>query len=257
MSNRRTIRRGSKGDDVRRWQAFLLMDGYRIGLADGNFGRKTENATKQYQIKKGLKGDGIVGPSTWKFVPENFIPVLPAIPVDKPSTFTTPEKPSTIVKPSNLTWPKQDYKSMTNFYGPVGENQTKLSLPYPMKLAWDANIVLNKITCHKKCTEAFYNIFERTLKAYGQKDITKLKLDLFGGCLNVRRMRGGSAWSIHSWGAAVDLDPDRNQLKWDKDKAAFGKKEYDEFWNIVESEGAVSLGRTRNFDWMHFQFAKL
>jgi peptidoglycan hydrolase-like protein with peptidoglycan-binding domain len=248
MSNRRTIRRGSKGDDVRRWQAFLLMDGYRIGLADGNFGRKTENATKQYQIKKGLKGDGIVGPGTWKFVPENFIPVLPAIPIDKPSI---------ISKPTNLIWPKQDYKSMVEFYGPVGENQTKLTLPYPMKLAWDKNTTLNKITCHKKCTEAFYNIFENTLKTYGDKDIAKLRLDLFGGCLNVRRVRGGSSWSIHSWGAAIDLDPDRNQLKWGKDKAAFGKKEYEEFWKIVESEGAVSLGRARNFDYMHFQFALL
>jgi peptidoglycan hydrolase-like protein with peptidoglycan-binding domain len=256
MSNRRTIRRGSKGDDVRRWQAFLLMDGYRIGLADGNFGRKTETATKQYQIKKGLKADGIVGPGTWKFVPNNFIPVLPAIPVDKPS-ISSESSSTNNNKPSNLIWPKQDYKSMTNFYGAVGENQTKLSLPYPMKLAWDKNTTLNKITCHKKCVEAFYNIFENTLKVYGQKDITKLKLDLFGGCLNVRKMRGGSAWSIHSWGAAIDLDPDNNQLKWGKDRASFGKKEYEEFWKIVESEGAVSLGRARNFDWMHFQFAKL
>lgn len=255
MTTKRTIRRGSKGDDVRRWQAFLLMDGYRIGLADGNFGRKTETATKQFQSKKGLKADGIVGPSTWRFVPNNFIPVLPAIPVNKPAANNN--KPHIISKPTNLVWPKQGYNSMVNFYGPVGENQTKLSLPYPMKLAWDTKTTLNRITCHKKCVEAFHNIFENALKAYGQKDITRLRLDIFGGCLNVRKMRGGSAWSIHSWGAAIDLDPDNNQLKWGKDKATFGKKEYEEFWKIVEREGATSLGRARNFDWMHFQFADL
>lgn len=249
MKTRKTIRRGSKGDDVRCWQAFLLMNGYRIGLADGNFGGKTETATKQFQTKNGLTSDGIVGHNTWKLVPEN------AIQVDTTSNFIKPF--TELSKPSNLIWPKQDYKSMVNFYGPVGENQTKLTTPYPLKLAWDKTTSLNKITCHKKCVEAFYNIFEKTLEIYGQKDITKLKLDLFGGCLNVRKMRGGSAWSIHSWGAAIDLDPDNNQLKWGRDKASFAKKEYDEFWNIVEKEGAVSLGRARNYDWMHFQFAKL
>jgi len=255
MSSRRTIRRGSKGDDVRRWQAFLLMDGYRIGLADGNFGRKTETATKQFQSKKGLKADGIVGSNTWKFVPNNFIPVLPAIPVDRPSTNNN--KPSIISKPTNLIWPKQDYKSMVEFYGPVGENQTKLSLPYPMKLAWDTKITVTRITCHKKCTESFYNIFEKTLKHYGQKEITRLKLDMFGGCLNVRRIRGGTNWSTHSWGCACDIDPDRNQLKWGKDKAEMAKSIYEPFWRFVEEEGAISLGRARNYDFQHFQFAKL
>jgi peptidoglycan hydrolase-like protein with peptidoglycan-binding domain len=258
MTTRRTIRRGSKGDDVRRWQAFLLMDGYRIGLADGNFGQKTETATKQFQSKKKLKADGIVGPRTWKFVPNNFIPVLPAIPVNKPSSNNNNNnKPSAPSKPSNLVWPKQDYNSMVNFYGPVGENQTKLTLPYPMKLAWGTSTTLIRITCHKKCSESFYNIFEKTLNQYGQKEITRLRLDLFGGCLNVRKMRGSSAWSTHSWGCAIDLDPDRNQLKWGRDRATFARKEYEPFWKIVENEGAVSLGRARNFDWMHFQFAKL
>ena len=146
---------------------------------------------------------------------------------------------------------------MVNFYGPVGENQTRLDLPYPLRLAWSPATQLNRITCHQKVAKSLYTIFEKTKAAYGEKDISLLKLDLFGGCLNVRRMRGGKAWSIHSWGAAVDLDPDNNQLRWGKDRATFGKKEYEEFWKIVESEGWTSLGRTRNYDWMHFQAADL
>jgi hypothetical protein len=116
---------------------------------------------------------------------------------------------------------------------------------------------LTRITCHEKVAKSLYTIFENTLKTYGEKDISKLKLDVFGGGLNVRRMRGGSAWSIHSWGAAIDLDPDNNQLKWAKPKASFSKTEYSEFWKIVELEGWTSLGRQRNFDWMHFQAAYL
>ena len=33
--------------------------------------------------------------------------------------------------------------------------------------------------------------------------------------------------------------------------------EYAAFWQFVEAEGAVSLGRARDYDWMHFQFATL
>jgi hypothetical protein len=154
-------------------------------------------------------------------------------------------------------WPKQSFKAMTAFYGSVGENQTKIDLPYEMCLAWDTKAKIKRMSCNVKCAKSLYSIFEKTLKTYGIKEIQRLKLNNFGGCLNVRKMRGGSAWSIHSWGAAVDLDPDRNRLKWGKDRAVLAKPEYEEFWKIVESEGWTSLGRARNYDWMHFQAANL
>ena len=84
-----------------------------------------------------------------------------------------------------------------------------------------------------------------------------MRLDLWGGCLNVRKMRGGSRYSMHSWGIAIDYDPGKNRLKWGRDRAAFAKPEYDTWWRLWEEEGWVSLGRTRNFDWMHVQAAKL
>jgi len=154
-------------------------------------------------------------------------------------------------------WPNQDYNSMNEFFGPIGQNQEKLELPYPLVLAWDTSSIVKKATCNVKVHKSLYSIFENTLKTYGLKEIKKLRLDNFGGCLNVRKMRFGSSWSIHSWGAAIDLDPDKNQLKWGKDKATFAKKEYEPFWKIVEAEGWISLGRKKNYDWMHFQAALL
>lgn len=56
----RTIRRGSKGDDVRELQR--LLGGLTV---DGIFGRKTEAALEAYQAANGLKPDGICGPLTW------------------------------------------------------------------------------------------------------------------------------------------------------------------------------------------------
>jgi len=61
------------------------------------------------------------------------------------------------------------------------------------------------------------------VKHYGEAEFRRLKLDMYGGCYNKRRIRGGKSWSTHAFGAAMDIWPNKN------------------------------IGR----DWMHFQFAKL
>jgi len=231
-----TIRLNSQGREVKHWQTFLGTLGYSI-VADGKFGPATEAATKKFQISKGLRPDGIVAEQTWALVPSS-----------------SDENSTTIITESNNRWPKQDYKSMVEFYGPVGENQTSLVLPYKLKLAWDLKTELSRITCHTKIAQSLYTIFEKTLQAYGNENINTLRLNVFGGCLNIRKMRGSATtWSTHSWGTAIDLDPDNNQLRWGRDRASFAKKEYEDFWRIVESEGWVSLGRARGYDFMHAQ----
>ncbi len=149
-------------------------------------------------------------------------------------------------------------KDVPKFYGRLmGKNQGKVVLPYRMKLAWDTSKFISRFSCHKKVVAPLKAIFEDVLTHYGLEEIQRLRLDLFGGCLNVRKMRGGSSYSMHSWGIAVDLDPARNKFRWDSRRASFAKKEYTTFWEIVEKHGATSLGRERDFDWMHFQFARL
>lgn len=143
---------------------------------------------------------------------------------------------------------------MVAFYGEVGTRQTTLVLPYPMRIAWEPDKTVSKISCHECCAAAFGRIFQRTFDHYGLESIKRLGLDLYGGCLNVRKMRGGSEWSKHAWGCAIDIDPDRNQLKWGRDRASLARPEYEPFWQIVESEGGYSLGRKENRDWMHFEF---
>jgi peptidoglycan hydrolase-like protein with peptidoglycan-binding domain len=54
-----TLRRGSRGPSVVRWQNILNVP------ADGIFGRGTEAATKVWQDAHSLKPDGVVGPQTW------------------------------------------------------------------------------------------------------------------------------------------------------------------------------------------------
>jgi hypothetical protein len=157
-----------------------------------------------------------------------------------------------------MTWPTQ--AGVRQFYGEPGNPDCTagmVELAYPMRIAWDKDQIIRRFRCHKKVEAPLRRIFQKTLDTYGIAEIQKLGLDLFGGCYNLRQMRGGSAWSMHSWGIAVDLDPERNQLKWGRDRAVFARPEYEPFWQIVESEGLVSLGRVKNFDWMHFQAARL
>lgn len=132
-----------------------------------------------------------------------------------------------------------------------------LILPWPMRLAWDLNVTVRKFSCHEKVKETFENAFVQVGQQYDIASRKELGFDLFGGCLNVRKMRGGSAWSMHSRGIAIDFDPDRNQLKWGRDRARLAKSDCNKFWEIWERLGGTSLGRARNYDWMHVQLAKL
>lgn len=156
--------------------------------------------------------------------------------------------------PTSGNWPKRNTSAMESFFGHRGTNQVLLDLPYPMRLSWNLSQTVNRMSCNARIEEPLARIFQKALDHYGMEQIKALRLDVFGGCLNVRKMRGGSEWSVHSWGAAVDLDPDRNQLAWGRDRAAFAKPEYDAFWGFVEEEGGYSLGRRENRDWMHFEF---
>lgn len=54
-----TLRRGSTGPDVRRWQAIVGA------TADGAFGPKTEAATKAWQGARGLAATGVVDAASW------------------------------------------------------------------------------------------------------------------------------------------------------------------------------------------------
>ena len=58
------IKRGMTGPVVASLQQNLEDLGYELGTVDGAFGKNTEAAVKDFQAKKGLGADGVVGPKT-------------------------------------------------------------------------------------------------------------------------------------------------------------------------------------------------
>jgi D-alanyl-D-alanine carboxypeptidase len=211
---------------------------------------------KNQKIEVG-KIDGLVGPSLLH-AREVYEAKLVTTWRDKAEEIAldTPPKPTIKIKVvSSSVWPRQS--ECTSFYGKVGTRQSKCNLPFPMKLAWDKSSTLKSFSCHEKVADAMERVWQNVFDHYGYEKIKELRLDLFGGCLNVRKMRGGSAWSMHSWGIAIDIDPDRNALKTSWKNSQMSKPEYKKYHEFFYNEGAINLGIERDYDAMHTQFARL
>jgi len=145
-----------------------------------------------------------------------------------------------------------------------------IDLPYPMRLAWDPNITVTRISCHKDVAKDMINIFNDLFYTYGYDELRRLGIDLYGGMFMFRPRRGkekayikaleegkyelaASYLSYHSWGTAIDLDPARNLLHESSRTARFARPEYKKMIEIFEFNGFESLGKLINRDWMHFQ----
>lgn len=149
-------------------------------------------------------------------------------------------------------------KQLIDVYGkpdPDGKYLVMIDLPFPLILQWGEYKTTKKMQVHKLLANKVKAIFEEILLVYGYDKIHELGIDRFGGCFAFRVKRGGSDYSVHCWGAAIDLDPARNKLNETKKTARFARPEYKPMIDIFYKHGFVSLGREADFDWMHFQVA--
>jgi peptidoglycan hydrolase-like protein with peptidoglycan-binding domain len=240
--------------DFEHWlQSRLTAHGFPSGPIDGVIGDKTVAALKAFQFAKGLKQTGQGDEATIAALRLSSSEIPASVKAVIPNRDEDPEKEQ--FQPSKRVWPRQ--AGVPAFYGAVGTNQTSIDVPFDMFLAWSKSTRVRKITLHKLVADSALKVFQNIAKAYSAEERKALGIDLFGGSLNVRKMRGGSNYSMHSWGIAIDFDPERNQLKWGRDRARLAQPDAAAFWVAWESEGWLSLGRARNFDWMHVQAARL
>jgi hypothetical protein len=227
----------------------LQQLGLYTGALDAAKGDDYRAAVSTFQAAHRLLVDGIAGPATRSILmPQGDLPPhLPSRDEDLQLDGDDHVKP---------IWPRQP--DMERFFGRPGENLTTLVLPFTMKYHEDDDTYpVKRFQIHEKVHDSALRCFTRIADAYDEASRAKIGIDEFGGCFNLRAMRGGTRLSMHSWGIAIDFDPDDNQLRWGGDRARLAKPDCRTFWKIWAEEGWVSLGQARNFDWMHVQAARL
>ena len=212
-------------------QILLKANGFPdVGDIDGLAGRLTDYAYEQWDYKR-IHG---TLPPPWR--PDD-VPVNP---------------------PQPTSWGSQ--ATMDRMYGPAGGPQCTRGIvrpPFKMRIAWDLGTTISTFRCHEAVADSATRVYQKVASAYSPQQIKDIGLDLFGGCYNYRKKVGGSTLSTHAYGLAIDTDPIRNQLRWTKTQARLAKPDAEEWWRIWESEGWLSLGRARDYDWMHVQAVSL
>lgn len=153
------------------------------------------------------------------------------------------------------------------FYGQPGTNIVTTALPWPLRLAWDMDVSVGSIRCHRLVVRDLLSIFQaiwsherlavkqqvgfdsHTTAEYDSLTLAKIQadgLDLFGGCYVYRNKRGSKNLSTHAWGIAIDLNPVGNP---------FGEVGDMPEWVVAEfeSRGWVWGGRWKKRDDQHYQ----
>lgn len=135
-----------------------------------------------------------------------------------------------------------------NGYTPPSKS---ISLPFQLHLYGDASKPVSTISAHEKCADSLLCVFQRLAERYPTKEERKAAgiLDYYG-LYNPRSMRGGTAWSMHSWMIAIDLDAGRNgnATNWPaRAVMPLGVME------CFAAEGWLAAGAFWSRDAMHFQ----
>lgn len=156
-----------------------------------------------------------------------------------------------------LEWPTQaEVRTGRSIFGKAGD-ESNLALVSPAYPLYFEGRLVKCIRVHKLIAEHVQAAFREVLEVYGLKKIKELGLDQYDGSFNYRKTASGKSISLHAWGVAIDFAAAKNAYSQTHKTASLARPECEKWWQIWESHGAVSLGRSLDYDWMHLQFASL
>lgn len=162
--------------------------------------------------------------------------------------------------PDPHPFPTRD--SVSEFYGPHGVKDGRtpdldgLRPAYPLYLYGDQEKkIQGDIWAHELVADSLERVFERLLEVYpGAYEREQAGVDSFYGIYNPRRIRGSStAWSMHAWAVAIDLDAENNGFR---DHWPLQATMPIEVMECFALEGWTAAGAFWSRDAMHFEAIK-
>lgn len=155
--------------------------------------------------------------------------------------------------PSPNPWPKSDQASLCRFYGNPGDERNLVTVDFPFTTFYEGKKI-TKFRCHKKVADSLVRVLKNIGEKYEKNREIIEEAEDFGGVYNFRNKRGGSSYSVHAWGAAIDLDADDNTFRdsWPM-KSDMPLEIMEEF----AKEGWLSGGAFWGYDAMHHEATRL
>ena len=148
--------------------------------------------------------------------------------------------------PSPNPWPASGQAALRKFYGEPGESgQGLMFLDVSSYGVRYDGAPVGRIRCHALCADSLLRVISEIARGPHRN-----VLQHYAGCFNYRPVRGGGALSLHAWGAAIDLWPEKNGNKAHWPTAAampLGVME------AFAREGWMAAGAWWHRDAMHFQ----
>ena len=161
--------------------------------------------------------------------------------------------------PGSTEVPRQ--ADVGTYYGrPGADIESKLvtiQLPFKLRIDWNLRQRTNKIRVHNRASAQLEKALIEVRAHYGEEKMSALGIDRYAGAYNKRRMRGGSKWSMHAYGCAIDFYAQPNGLRTRCPDALFCGDEYQPFLDIMEANEWLPAVRLWGADAMHFQRARL
>ena len=252
----KAIRKGDNNAQVKRWQFFLVGQGHNYVVADGDFGPRTDKATREFQTKHGLFVDGVVGNECYAKAMSLGFPLVddkdnaskngpnwPPPPDFRP--ITQAQIRSTF---GSFDFTIQPDRSTVKIKG-TWESDNIVSIAIP-QLAGLPPYKPKRIRLHKLAAPRF-----QALCAEWDRAGLAGKLLTYDGGFNPRLIRGSAtALSCHAWGVAIDVN-----VKWNGLGAMPAYRDQEgsvrELVTIANKFGFYWGGHFSRRDGMHFEVA--
>ncbi len=134
---------------------------------------------------------------------------------------------------------------------------TRVELPFKLRIDWNMRQSTNKITVHRDCAASLEAALIAVRAHYGDDEMARLGINRYAGAYNKRLIRGGTAWSMHAYGCAIDFYSKPNGLRTRCPEALFCGAEYQDFLDIMQDHEWLPAIRLWGADAMHFQRARI